>query len=296
MEYKFEDVAEKLAAAGMDEKRINTSIAALQDAYSSVPSDELQTALEEVGGADGIAAAIIDSYNTYTDAAADAPQDEAPAPEDGPSDVPADGPEEEPEPEEDKNDREKLNIISLDDDMFSDESEEEISEDTAGEKHKRDEEVEEVISKIESGGESAHSVSVDDYFGDDDDVKVKRSSGKKPVKKQPAASPAGQKQQKNGKKPGKSNVSVKNMSSKGKATYIIGLILLIPLLIIVVVTITLLLLALYLAVIALVVAFSVALVVIASVGTALSLMAIIYGVIQIVQGVAAPIGIYEIGL
>jgi hypothetical protein len=45
-----------------------------------------------------------------------------------------------------------------------------------------------------------------------------------------------------------------------------------------------------------VIAFSVALVVIAAVGTALSLMAIIFGIIQLVQGAAVPIGLYEIGL
>ena len=250
LEYKFiDEIAEKLKAAGLDDEKINECRSALTERYHSLSDDELEGALEKDGGVEGITADILNSLKS------------------GKSE-------------------EKLNIISIDDDMFSDSAEDEAPD------PERD--VESVVSQIENGDDKAPSVTVENFFDNDDDIKVKRpktgdvSAKKNTTTKQRPSEKANQQQKK--------KTSVKNMSTKAKTTYIIGLVFLIPLLIILVMAITVLFLALYAAIILLVVLFSVALVVIAAVGTALSLMAIVYGVIQLVQGVPAPIGIYEMGL
>ncbi len=276
MDNILKEIAAKLTDAGMDEAHVSASVTALKDAYAQVPEEELPEKLARSGGTDGIVAQILKTYeNVKTDGAEPEPA-ETPAEEpaddqtDGPAeDVPADAPE-----------KEELSIISLDDDMFSDEADAVSA--------MNEEDVEGVIETIENSA-PAHS-SADDFF--DDDVKVKQPDGKQ----RPAKKSDTQSHQKSAKRPDKNKKSVKNMSSKAKTTYFVGLVFLIPLLIAVVIVITVLLLALYAGLIVLVVAFSVALVVVAAAGTALSLMAIIYGVIQIAQGYPAPIGIYEIGL
>ena len=126
----------------------------------------------------------------------------------------------------------------------------------------------------------------EEFFNDDSDVK-KGSSGKL-IKKSDAIVKAKKKTSKNGKK------RVKPLSRRGKTVYTLSLIVLIPVIIAVIAAITLLLLALYVAIAALAVICSVALVLIAALGTALSLVAIVYGVIQL--SVAVPIGLYEMGL
>lgn len=272
MDNILKEIAAKLADAGMDEAHVSASVTALKDAYAQVPEEELPEKLARSGGTDGIVAQILKTYeNVKTDGAEPEPA-ETPAIE--PADDQTDG------PAADASEKEELSIISLDDDMFSDEADAVSA--------KNEEDVEGVIETIENSAPAQSSA--EDFF--DDDVKVKQPDGKQ----RPAKKSDTQSHQKSAKKPDKNKKSVKNMSSKAKTTYFVGLVFLIPLLIAVVIVITVLLLALYAGLIVLVVAFSIALVVVAAAGTALSLMAIIYGVIQIAQGFPAPIGIYEIGL
>ena len=336
MEYDFKDVAEKLFAGGMDEEHVNASITALKDAYASVPDEELLKKIEKAGGAEAIANGILNSFGIKpqtqrsaddTDAAEesdgidadttenaaeeqaeengelapDLSEEAADEPEAEVIPVPLSVPEEAdgisqqaasedgesgengaPAPEA-VEDKEKLDIISIDDDMFSDDADIDTA---APEEEAAD--IDQIVQTIEEGG--AASTSAEEFF-DDEDVKVKPSKPKqKPVKQQQSA-PAKSKKTENTKK-----TSVKNMSKRAKTVYFIGLVFLIPLLIALVIVITVLFLSLFAAIIALVIASSVALVAVATVGTVLSLAAIIYGVIQIAQGVAAPIGMYEIGL
>lgn len=319
MEYDFKDVAEKLVAGGMDEAHVNASITALKDAYASVPDEEILKKIENAGGAEAIASGILKNYGltqpeeesageTDGEAPVDTSAEETPAaetPDEKPeeaapaengtepdrapaaeAEITEDGiavtpPDDEEKPAEDDSEKDSLGILSIDDDMFSDDAD--VGE-TAPEESSGDEDV---IKTIEEGG--AVSSSAEEFF-DDDDVKVKPSVPK-PKQAKPQQPSGGSR-----KKQDKKKTSVKNMSSRAKTAYIIGLVFLIPLLIALVIVITVLFLSLYAAIIALVVASSAALVVIATVGTVLSLMAIIYGVIQIAQGVAVPIGMYEIGL
>jgi hypothetical protein len=276
LEFDFDEIAVKLKEAGMDEQTVNKSIENLKGAVSAVPEDELKSRIDDLGGTDGIVSAIIKEYKEQSESVAKKETETAL------------GQTEEAEAgkqTDEGDEKELLNIISIDEDMFSDETEEEAKSD--------EEKSEQVISEIENGVEPAPSVVVNDFFDDDEDIKVNQSEKKKKVvKKQPDGLV---KSNRTAKPQPKKQVSVKNMSSRAKAIYIIGLIVLIPLLIALVIAITVILLSLYAAIIALVVIFSVALVLIAAAGTALSLMAIIYGVIQITQGNAIP-GIYEIGL
>jgi hypothetical protein len=254
-------IAGKLKSAGMDDASIAASRKALSKEFSRLSAEELEIKLASEGGADGITESILKKYESVKKKAADSEPDN----------------------------------IGLDDDMFSDEPEN-INKgadngDAAAEPKDEENDIESIISEID-GKEDSPSQDADEYFNDDADVKVKKPEKKKNPQKQGEvpAKAGGKNVQK------KKKISVKNMSPRAKTAYIIGLVLLIPLLIILVVAITLLFLALYAAVVALVIAFSVALVVIAAVGTALSLMAIIFGIIQLVQGAAVPIGLYEIGL
>lgn len=261
----FDEIAAKLTSAGMDEASVEASRKALEEEFDGLNEEEFENKLGSEGGVDGIVDSVFKKYETA-------------------------------KKNKEEND---LSIINIDDDMFSDEPDGESEIQSAEEAEPAEEEdpksdtnsVERVISEIDGGGGS--SSKADEYFNDDADVKVKQPAKKKTVKKQdelPVRS--GNKNLPAKKK----KTSVKNMTPRAKTAYIIGMVILIPLLVALVVVITVLFLALYAAVIALVVAFSVALVLIAAVGTALSLMAIIFGIIQLVQGVAAPIGIYEIGL
>ena len=313
MEDNLREIAEKLAAAGMDEAHVSASVTALKDAYASVPEDELPEKLAKSGGVDGIVAQILKAYDAGRERAAAAAAAE-PAPEADQPEEPAEGPAqpeddprieevrpddaggdlriEEVAPEDDQGEekpeekeqpgKEGVGIISLDDDMFSDEAED-VAPAEEGET-----DVESIVETIENGADE-HS-SAEEFF--DEDLKAQQDEKKrKPAKKSDTLA-----HQKSVKKTDKSKKSIKNMSTKAKTAYFIGLVFLIPLLIAIVIVITVLLLALYAAIIALVIAFSVALVIVAAAGTALSLMAIIYGVIQIAQGYPAPIGIFEIGL
>lgn len=324
MEYDFKDVAEKLVAGGMDEAHVNASITALKDAYASVPDEEILKKIENAGGADAVASGILKNYGITppepeeaepaeetpeaaesaeeTAAPEETAAEETPAAEDTSDggDVPVTGdgisdtvtdepenvPEEKTEPADDPDNDEKIGIISIDDEMFSDDAD--IPEAVSGDAEPENaDQTEEVIKAIEEGGSASSAA---EEFFDDDDVKVKPSKPKQKASK-PQQNP-----QKSSKKPEKKKTSVKNMSQRAKTTYFIGLVFLIPLLIALVIVITVLFLSLYAAIIALVIASSAALVVIATVGTVISLAAIIYGVIQIAQGVAVPIGMYEIGL
>ncbi len=271
MDNRFDEIAAKLKSAGMDDDSIAASREALLDEFADVPEDELDRKIEEMGGVDGITESVLEKYETAKKNA-------------GISDA---------------------EVIDIDEDMFSDGEErpegdadetaapELSADDIAVPENEDDEErISSAVAKIDEADEPSTS-KADEYFNDDEDVKVeppvKNKAEKKP--QQPV------KKSQNGKTPAKKKkISVKNMSQRAKTVYIIGLIFLIPILIALVVAITVIFLALYAAIIALVIAFSVALVIIAAVGTALSLMAVIFGVIQIVQGAAAPIGIYEIGL
>lgn len=119
--------------------------------------------------------------------------------------------------------------------------------------------------------------SAEEYFSGDDDEKEE----KKPVKKAPSRA----KPHHRGKR---------EMSDKGKTTFIVGLVLLLPFIIALVVGVTALFACLYGAIFILTVASCVVLVVGSALGTALSLVAIIYGVIQLYS--VMPVGLYEMGL
>ncbi|MBQ7699636.1 MAG: hypothetical protein IJT49_04760 [Clostridia bacterium] len=256
MDNIFDAIAAKLSAAGMDDASVAACREALAEEFSGLSDEEFAKKLESQGGVDGIADSILKKYDTAKKISSDSEND----------------------------------IISIDDDMFSDEPADPYAADTAADADQSaNENSTDVVLSETDGDYEVSSVNADEYFNDDNDVKVKQPDQKKKDGRKPADLSAKQPEK-------KKKTSVKNMSPRAKTAYVIGLILLIPLLIALVVVITVLFLALYAAVIALVVAFSVALVVIAAVGTALSLMAIIFGVIQLVQGAAAPIGIYEIGL
>ena len=270
MDNIFDEVAAKLSSAGMDEASVTASKKALQDAFSGLTEEELKQKLESEGGTDGITESILKKYE-------EAKKKKA---EGGPD------------------------VLSLDDNMFSDEAvsaadqknnpenkEGSINELLdADSKNTDDDGVDSVITEIDGNESGSSSSRADEYFNDDDDVKVKQPERRKKTAKKPAEQPS------KSNTPKKKNVSIKNMSTRAKTIYIVGLVVLIPLVIALVMAITLLFLALYAAIIFLVVAFSVALVLVAAVGTAVSLMAIIFGIIQLVKGVAAPIGIYEIGI
>lgn len=267
MDNIFDGISARLSEAGMDDASVEACKKALLEEFAGLSGEELEKKLESRGGADGITASLLDKYEAA---------------------------------KKNKKDNE-LNIINIDDDMFSDESEEESEPqpeiiNTGDEASKTGSyDVDKVVSEIDEGGRT-DSVKADEYFNDDDDdVKVKQPAKKKTAKK-PQDLPVKSNDIRNPAAAKKKKTSVKNMTPRAKTAYIIGLCILIPLLVALVIVITVLFLALYAAIIALVIAFSVALVVIAAVGTALSLMAIIFGVIQLIQGAAAPIGIYEIGL
>ncbi len=296
MEFSYDEIREKLASSGLDEDKVNDSIEKLKKALSDVPENELEQKIEAAGGVDGIASAIIEGYGQINAGTEDTPSDTPDiVPEDNTAEPEkeADAPETEDEDKDGVKPDDSLNIISIDEDLFSD-------EDAGFEEPEKKEDVkkknpDKVIEEIENGVEPAPSVTVDDYFNDeDDDIKVKQPK-KKPVKKPASKELTSGKNAKTAPAKKNSKVSVKNMSSRAKTTYIIGLIFLIPLLIALVIAVTVIFLALYAAIIALVIVFSVALVIIAAAGTALSLMAIIFGVIEITQGRAIP-GVFEIGL
>ena len=261
MDNILDDITAKLTSAGMDQASVSASREALSAEFSRLTEEELEKKLAAEGGADGITDSILKKYEEAKKRKAEGEPD----------------------------------LISLDDAMFSDEPDNASADsgNAAEETSFDDNSVESVISQIEENTDTP-SKDADDYFNDDADVIVKQPEKKKKSQKLPIDTPV----KSHGEKgtPKKKNPSIKNMSQRAKTAYIIGLVLLIPLLIALIVMITVVFLALYAVVAAMVVAFAVALVVIAAVGTALSLMAIIFGIIQLVQGAAAPIGIYEIGL
>ncbi|MBO4869607.1 MAG: hypothetical protein J5585_07840, partial [Clostridia bacterium] len=244
MEDNLREIAEKLAAAGMDEAHVSASVTALKDAYASVPEDELPEKLAKSGGVDGIVAQILKAYDAGRERAAAAAAAE-PAPEADQPEEPAEGPAqpeddprieevrpddaggdlriEEVAPEDDQGEekpeekeqpgKEGVGIISLDDDMFSDEAED-VAPAEEGET-----DVESIVETIENGADE-HS-SAEEFF--DEDLKAQQDEKKrKPAKKSDTLA-----HQKSVKKTDKSKKSIKNMSTKAKTAYFIGLVFLI---------------------------------------------------------------------
>lgn len=262
-EYIFAQIAKSLESGGMDDGSVKKSIAALSDAFADADDETFEKKIKASGGAEAIASQILSQYNK--ESAAKDEEEKAEAPEEAAAAEPEEESELEPEDAEDdeKSDDEKvkdLNIL-LDDDMFSDDGE---------------------PLGTEEGADS--NPDAEEFFSDDSDIKIEESKNR-PAKK---TGDKAKKKNKNGKK------KKKPLSQRGKTVFAISLILLIPIIVAVIAALTLLFLAFYAVLAVLAIICSVVLVLVAALGTALSIVAIVYGVIQL--SVAVPIGLYEMGL
>lgn len=258
-EYTLTLIRDGLLAGGMEESTVKANMKKLKKLFDPMTDEEFEKRLSKFGGAEGIVTRLM---RDYTEKKAAKEEKEAVIEE-----VAA---EEAAGQDEEAEEKEGPDIyVSV---SYGDEEEAPKSSDhgEVGYEDQFD------PSEYMTGDKEA--VSAEEYFGNDE-VEEESPRVIRPPKR--------------GKKAKHAKAKVQ-MTKRGKTTFTIGLILLLPFVIALVAAVTAIFAAIYGVMFVLTVLSCVFLVVGSAIGTALCLVAVIYGVIQLYQ--VFPIGLYEMGI